>query len=399
MKLKDHMVYQQCLRLVQRISQRYDIAYLDWLWLVVMPLTAVIILFFTQQYMQLLDYPLFVVVSITVAWSGWRWLALRYCYLSVLGLTLLSMLLYVGGFNSASGNLILNLGLGSFAAARWLVGFSFLSLLFSFVSSSIPAVVQYALADKSAWAAVGMGMLAFFVRWYESYLVGVEAALMPLGNLYDVLLALVLLMLLVHLYLKTQYRDDAWHQATLLGGVVMGGIFLLLNNHYSLNGIELRPHELGHVFLKIHVPAMVMAYALLFIAGAMSASVLVRHYGQVAVPGGVDADGMHDGHVTVQRVLYRLFTLGFFLLSLGLLSGMLWSDLAWGDGWLWEVKQTTTFAVWCYYAAGLHALLRRHDSRVITAWWLVFGILLLVFALFWSNMLTAGHHFFGQLPG
>ena len=387
------MRYQQGRHLVRHFSQRYGLGRFDWFWLLTTPLVAITVMLLVRAHMQAVDYLLFIGFTVVTVWSGCRCLALRYCYLAVLVLSAASILLYAGGFAAAGDKIILNLGLSSHAAVWWMVGLSFLS----FLSATMPRLARPALAGSLSWAAVAMGLLGFFVRWHESYLVGGEAALVPLGNLYDVLVALVLLMLLAHLYLKKSYPHGVRHTAALFTVVFMGSLLLFLSQRYALYFIEHRPAELGHALLKIHVPAMVMAYALLLLAGTLAVAFLTQHYGRVLVP--VDAHtGSRSGGKEAQVLLSHLLALGFVLLSLGLISGVIWSELAWGEGWLWEMKQTTAFAVWCYYAAGLHVSLRRHDSRVITAWWLVFGILLLAFALFWSNMLAPGHHYFGQLP-
>ncbi len=58
---------------------------------------------------------------------------------------------------------------------------------------------------------------------------------------------------------------------------------------------------------------------------------------------------------------YRLIGLGFPLLTLGIVTGALWAQTAWGSYWSWDPKETWSLITWLVYAVYLH-------TRVIQGW-------------------------------
>jgi len=60
---------------------------------------------------------------------------------------------------------------------------------------------------------------------------------------------------------------------------------------------------------------------------------------------------------TTEKALY----LGFIFLTLAMISGAMWSDLVFGDYWMWSPKQVVTFVLWLLYAILIH-------QRVLIGW-------------------------------
>nr|YP_010716172.1 cytochrome c biogenesis protein [Crepidomanes latealatum]WDE75908.1 cytochrome c biogenesis protein [Crepidomanes latealatum] len=51
---------------------------------------------------------------------------------------------------------------------------------------------------------------------------------------------------------------------------------------------------------------------------------------------------------------YQLISLGFPFLTIGILSGAVWANEAWGSYWSWDPKETWALATWIIYAIYLH---------------------------------------------
>ena len=64
----------------------------------------------------------------------------------------------------------------------------------------------------------------------------------------------------------------------------------------------------------------------------------------------------------LDRINYRSLTTGFPLLTLGIITGAIWAENAWGSYWSWDPKETWSLITWFIYAAFLHARLTR-DGR------------------------------------
>ncbi|QEQ01420.1 c-type cytochrome biogenesis protein CcsB [Thermosynechococcus sp. CL-1] len=62
---------------------------------------------------------------------------------------------------------------------------------------------------------------------------------------------------------------------------------------------------------------------------------------------------------TLDNLSYRMIGLGFPLLTIGIISGAVWANEAWGAPWSWDPKETWALIVWLVYAAYLHARMTR----------------------------------------
>ena len=58
------------------------------------------------------------------------------------------------------------------------------------------------LATKITWIATMMGFVGLLVRWYESYLVGIDIGHIPVSNLYEVFVLFCLIELLIFIMKK-----------------------------------------------------------------------------------------------------------------------------------------------------------------------------------------------------
>jgi cytochrome c-type biogenesis protein CcsB len=90
---------------------------------------------------------------------------------------------------------------------------------------------------------------------------------------------------------------------------------------------------------------------------------------------------------------------GFFLLTLGIISGALWAGSAWGTYWSWDPKETWSLITWFAYAAMVHqriVLGRRGKRAALLA---IAGFGLVMFTFLGVNALMGGHHSFVDPAG
>lgn len=64
---------------------------------------------------------------------------------------------------------------------------------------------------------------------------------------------------------------------------------------------------------------------------------------------------------TLDNISYRIIGLGFPLLTIGIISGGVWANEAWGSYWSWDPKETWALITWLVFAAYLH-------SRITKGW-------------------------------
>ena len=92
---------------------------------------------------------------------------------------------------------------------------------------------------------------------------------------------------------------------------------------------------------------------------------------------------------------YRLITLGFPLLTVGILSGAVWANEAWGSYWSWDPKETWALVTWLIFAIYLHARITKGwvgegpaiiaTVGFVTVWVCYLGV----------NLLGSGLHSYG----
>jgi ABC-type transport system involved in cytochrome c biogenesis permease subunit len=81
-------------------------------------------------------------------------------------------------------------------------------------------------------------------------------------------------------------------------------------------------------------------------------------------------------------MMERAVALGFPWLTLGILSGAIWAQNAWGRYWGWDPKETWALVTWLFYLLILHVRpLRRWRGRRLAALVVAgFGMVLFTFA-------------------
>nr|YP_009943175.1 cytochrome c biogenesis/heme attachment protein [Vitex rotundifolia]YP_010349730.1 cytochrome c heme attachment protein [Vitex trifolia]UQV81412.1 cytochrome c heme attachment protein [Vitex negundo]WIL99525.1 cytochrome c biogenesis/heme attachment protein [Vitex negundo var. cannabifolia]QOD40949.1 cytochrome c biogenesis/heme attachment protein [Vitex rotundifolia]UNW57101.1 cytochrome c heme attachment protein [Vitex trifolia]WIL95457.1 cytochrome c heme attachment protein [Vitex rotun len=93
---------------------------------------------------------------------------------------------------------------------------------------------------------------------------------------------------------------------------------------------------------------------------------------------------------------YRVISLGFLFLTIGILSGAVWANEAWGAYWSWDPKETWAFITWIVFAIYLHTRtnikLKGTNSAVVAS----MGFLIIWICYFGVNLLGIGLHSYGS---
>jgi cytochrome c-type biogenesis protein CcsB len=99
----------------------------------------------------------------------------------------------------------------------------------------------------------------------------------------------------------------------------------------------------------------------------------------------------------LDNLSYRILGIGFPLLTIGILSGAVWANEAWGSYWSWDPKETWALATWLVFAIYLHLRISKgwHGKKpailaslgFVTVWICFLGV----------NLLGEGLHSYGFL--
>nr|YP_009719445.1 cytochrome c heme attachment protein [Photinia integrifolia]QGM85711.1 cytochrome c heme attachment protein [Photinia integrifolia] len=93
---------------------------------------------------------------------------------------------------------------------------------------------------------------------------------------------------------------------------------------------------------------------------------------------------------------YRIISLGFILLTVGILSGAVWANEAWGSYWNWDPKETWAFITWTVFAIYLHIRTNKIFESVNSAIVASMGFLIIWICYFGVNLLGIGLHSYGS---
>nr|UQJ75774.1 CcsA [Ligusticopsis involucrata] len=93
---------------------------------------------------------------------------------------------------------------------------------------------------------------------------------------------------------------------------------------------------------------------------------------------------------------YRVISLGFLFLTIGILSGAVWANEAWGSYWNWDPKETWAFITWIVFAVYLHTRTNINLQVEISAIVASMGFLIIWICYFGVNLLGIGLHSYGS---
>nr|YP_010006425.1 CcsA [Dilkea retusa]YP_010006506.1 CcsA [Mitostemma brevifilis]QNR05100.1 CcsA [Dilkea retusa]QNR05181.1 CcsA [Mitostemma brevifilis] len=93
---------------------------------------------------------------------------------------------------------------------------------------------------------------------------------------------------------------------------------------------------------------------------------------------------------------YRILSIGFIFLTIGILSGAVWANETWGSYWNWDPKETWAFITWVIFAIYLHTRTNQNFEGFNSAIVASIGFLIIWICYFGVNLLGIGLHSYGS---
>ena len=235
-----------------------------------------------------------------------------------------------------------------------------------------------------------LGNLAGFgLRWAESYQLGFGRA--PLSNLYESLVFFALS--IAALFLLVDKRKSH----PIMGTFVLPMAFLCMA-YASLSpniNDQIQPllPALKSNWLIAHVITCFIGYAGFAIAFCLSLMVFLRKDKPEAKPSILSK--IPDLNL-LDELTHKMVMLGFLFLTLGIITGAVWANSAWGRYWGWDPKETWSLITWFIYATFLHARLMRGWQGRKAATLSIVGFGAVLFTYLGVNLLP-GLHSYGSM--
>ncbi len=238
----------------------------------------------------------------------------------------------------------------------------------------------------------------------------------PISNLYESLYFLVWGISLGQLLIEREYQSPIIPSIAIpIQLLTIAFACFVLPEDLKLSS-NLVP-ALRSSWLIMHVSVVMLSYAALIIGSLLSASVLFINKNQPlqirsssSGIGGFKIANSYSLKNIMQPIefshseeldtlSYRSILVGFVLLTLGLISGAVWANEAWGSWWSWDPKETWAFISWLFYAAYLHMRISKGWQGRRPALLATTGFFVVLICYIGVNFLGIGLHSYGWIFG
>jgi cytochrome c-type biogenesis protein CcsB len=267
------------------------------------------------------------------------------------------------------------------------------------------------LASSLALLGFFLHTAAFGLRWKASYEMGYGHV--PLSNLYESIVFFAWTVVLLYGLFEVRYKYRS------MGAFVLPVAFLAMAfaqygtplvrsagsvigseslGRFSIpTGIQTLLPALQSDWLLYHVVTCFLGYAGFAVGAAVSIMYLVKA-GKESGNGSAKAGGILSHFPSsglLDQINYQAILIGFPLLTLGIITGAVWANYAWGSYWSWDPKETWSLIVWFIYAAFLHARITRGWVGKRAAILSLVGFSATVFCYLGVNLILPGMHSYG----
>ena len=202
--------------------------------------------------------------------------------------------------------------------------------------------------------------------------------------------------------------------------------FALFNLPNEMHQIQPLIPALKSNWLMMHVTIMLLSYATLLSGSLLSISFLVLKWMQESITISSSEVVLQNANIQLSNILfyffkdskklnsislltsknfnfrqnldnlsYRLIGIGFAFLTIGILSGAVWANEAWGSYWSWDPKETWALITWIAFAAYLHTRFVKGWQGEKSAIVASFGFIIVWVCYLGVNLLGKGLHSYG----
>lgn len=210
-----------------------------------------------------------------------------------------------------------------------------------------------------------------------------EAGRAPFSNMFESLVLFAWSVAILYLLLRAKWNIP-WLGAA---AAAFSGMALAHASTYESVIKPLVP-ALQSNWLTFHVMTCFLGY------GGFAISFLSA--GGYLVVSRTGSSVSNEVRTTLDEIMTRTISFGFLFLTLGILTGAVWANSAWGTYWSWDPKETWSLITWCIYAIFLHCRFMRGWRGVRAAWISVIGFLSVLFTYFGVNFVLSGLHSYGS---
>jgi len=225
-------------------------------------------------------------------------------------------------------------------------------------------------------AGVSIQSVYIGMRW-------MEAGRAPFSNMFESLVLFGWTVSVVYLLLRFRTKIP-WLAAA------SAALSALALAHASTYESAIRPlmPALQSNWLSFHVMTCFLGYGAFAISAVASIGFLISTRQNSTV--------QLETRQTLESIVAQTISFGFLFLTLGILTGAVWANSAWGTYWSWDPKETWSLITWLIYAAFLHFNFIRGWRGRRAAWISIIGFFSVLFTYYGVNFLLSGLHSYAR---
>ena len=238
-------------------------------------------------------------------------------------------------------------------------------------------------AEFSLWTT----FLGFVLHFIYFILRWAEGGRIPVTNFFEAISALGMGIILVFLIMELRYRVPT------LGSFMLPLVIVLMAPAAVMSGrLEGLNPILKSAWLGVHTSLALLGDAAFAFAFIVSVMYLIqdsqlKHHHLGAVFHRLPPLDIMD------TIGYRALSIGWPLFTLGMITGSIWAESAWGTYWSWDPKETWSLIVWVIYLVLLHLRTIGWRGRKM-AWLSIVGFLFVMVSFFVVSRAGTGKHTF-----
>nr|YP_009414031.1 cytochrome c heme attachment protein [Lilium duchartrei]ASN66440.1 cytochrome c heme attachment protein [Lilium duchartrei]QHD44796.1 cytochrome c heme attachment protein [Lilium duchartrei] len=303
------------------------------------------------------------------------------------------------------------------------ISFSIISIVITihFMALLVHEIVELRNSSERGMIATFLSITGILViRWIYS-------GHSPLSNLYESLIFLSWSLSIIHMIPKIRNNKNYLSVITAPSAIFTQG--------FATSGLSTEMHQsailvpaLQSQWLMMHVSMMLLSYAALLCGSLLSVALLVVTFrknidmffksknlviksfivGEVEYLNDKRSVFKNTSFISFRNYYkyqltqrldywsYRVISLGFTFLTIGILSGAVWANEAWGSYWNWDPKETWAFITWIIFAIYSHTRTNKSLQDTHSALAASIGFLIIWICYFGINLLGIGLHSYGS---
>jgi len=270
--------------------------------------------------------------------------------------------------------------------------------LLCYLASAFYAVVVFATgstaSDRYLVTIVGLGFLAHSASFIAGW---VQVGHFPIVNAKEVCSFVAWAIVGYYLLLRARYNARALSMIVfpLIFLVTLVSLLLPQPEHpiSPLLAGAIDASTMTRVIFPLHVSLLLFSYAAFLITTIGGVMYLIQERELKAKSFGT-AFYRLPALNTCDDIGYRSVTIGFVLLTLGMVTGIIWNSQRDGKLWHNDPKEVLALVTWCVYLFMIHYRVTAGWRGRRTAWLAIAGFVVVLFTWIGARYLP-GYHVFG----